>query len=155
MDPRAESAPAASPPAERGAGSAAIDLTMRLARALHAYGTPAHLLEEALRRVAQRLDLSEAQCPGYRCQHCGTQQDLGRPQSKDHSAQHPKSRRLQLQPDNKQQENDPQLGEMQYVIGILNQLHAVRADNYSGGEIAQYGAKSEAPADRHHDDRCQ
>jgi uncharacterized membrane protein YjjP (DUF1212 family) len=38
--------------------SAAIDLVVRLARALHAYGTPAHVLEEALHRVARRLGLA-------------------------------------------------------------------------------------------------
>lgn len=40
--------------------SAAIDLMVRLARALHAYGTAAHVLEAALHRVARRLGL-EAQ----------------------------------------------------------------------------------------------
>ncbi len=42
------------------AAAAAIGLMVRLARALHAYGTAAHVLEAALHRVARRLGL-EAQ----------------------------------------------------------------------------------------------
>lgn len=45
---------------EPAAAGAAIDLMVRLARALHAYGTAAHVLEAALHRVARRLGL-EAQ----------------------------------------------------------------------------------------------
>lgn len=44
--------------ADSAADGAAIGLMVRLARALHAYGTPAHVLEEALHRVARRLGLA-------------------------------------------------------------------------------------------------
>jgi uncharacterized membrane protein YjjP (DUF1212 family) len=43
-------------PAEEPAG--AIDLLVRLARALHTYGSPAHVIEEALTRVSRQFGLA-------------------------------------------------------------------------------------------------
>jgi hypothetical protein len=77
---------------------------------------------------------------------------LRRAQPEDRPAQAPQPRGLHLQPDDEQEHDDAELGDVQYGLRIGEQAEAERADDEAGDEVAEHRAQPDALEDRHGDD---
>ncbi len=65
------------------------------------------------------------------------QHDLCEAQPENVPAQPPQPARLQLQPDDEQQQRDPDLGDPGKLVGVADEPEQMRADQRSGDDIAQ------------------
>ena len=92
----------------------------------------------------------------HQCRLPGPAQDEGNPahgqagghhlcgtEAKYLPAQDPQARGLQFQPDNKEQQDDAELRDVQHGLNIVDQLQAPWADDHSRAEVSQYRAQSE------------
>ena len=79
--------------------------------------------------------------------------DLRRAEPEDVAAHREQPRRLELEPDDEQQEHDAELGDVADGLGLADERQAGRADGDAGGEVAEHGAEAEAPEQRHGDHR--
>jgi hypothetical protein len=69
--------------------------------------------------------------------------------AEDRLAQRPEALRFQLKADEKEHEDDAELGELQYLFRAGDELQAPRADEDAGTEIADDRAEAEEAGDRH------
>ena len=111
-----------------------------------------HLQHECGRRERQhqpqhnrRIDL-ESQQPGNRADRDRARHDLRCAETKYHAPHDPKARRLQLEANDEQQEHDAQFGEVQDVLGVVDEGEPERADDNAGREVAEYRSKAQPAA---------
>ena len=62
------------------------------------------------------------------------------------------SLRVELQPDQEQQQHHAELGELQHPLRIGDERESPRADRDAGDEVAEHRAQAKPAADRHGDD---
>jgi hypothetical protein len=81
------------------------------------------------------------------------QPDLQRTQAEDGAAQRPQPLRVELQPDQEQQQHHAQLGHLGDRGRIGDQTNPPGADGRPGHQVAQHRAQPEALEHRHRDHR--
>jgi hypothetical protein len=84
-------------------------------------------------------------------QASGDAGDLGAAPAEDGPAQRPQAVRFELEADQEQQQHHAELGEVQGVFDIGDELQAVGADQDAGRQVAEHGAHAEAFRERHRD----
>ena len=88
-----------------------------------------------------------------RRQHCAADQDLRRPKGEHRAPHHPKPLRPQFQPDQEQQHDDAERGDIGDLVDFGDQPQAGRADDHARQQIAEHAAEAEPPGQRHRDGR--
>ena len=82
---------------------------------------------------------------------------LQQPEAEDLAAHRPQARRLHLQPDDEQEQDHAELGDVDdrlWVLEIPEEMaEPVGSDGKSGGEISEHRPKSGPPEQRHRDHR--
>jgi hypothetical protein len=124
---------------------------------------PQALLVEGLQhdgggRHGQHHPDRQGRLPGQAQQHrdAGDGQrgadDLGAAEAEDRLAHVPQGRGLDLQPDQEQQDDHAELGELHDVGLLADQRQGERPDHHAGDQVAQHRAQAQALGDRHGDD---
>ena len=79
-----------------------------------------------------------------------TDEDLGGPEAENHFPQHPEPRWLQFEPDDEEQEHDTEFGEVQDVVGVVNETESERPDDDAGGQVSEHRAETETATQGDH-----
>ena len=101
------------------------------------------------RPATQRRLPRKPEHPGAGREHDAGDADLRAAQAEDGPAQRPQPRRLELEPDQEQQQHDAELGDVQGRLDIADHGEPPRPDQHARGEIAQHRAQLEALEERH------
>lgn len=104
-------------------------------------------------RHQNRDRASHLKPPGRRNDRQRTPGKLQGAEAEDGTPQRPQALGLQLQPDEEQQENDPELGELEGLVDVGDPGETVGADHYTRRHVAQDGSKISVPGQRHRDRR--
>ena len=71
----------------------------------------------------------------------------------EHQAPHdPQARRLQLQPDDEEQQHDAELGDVRDAADVTDEVETPRADDETGGHVAEDRGQPREAEQRHRDD---
>jgi hypothetical protein len=84
-------------------------------------------------------------------QHQPRQHHLRGAEPEDVAPHLPQAARLQLQPDDEQQEDDAEFGDVQDLLAVRQPVKD-RPDHHAGGEVAEHRAKPEPLENRGRDD---
>ena len=79
-------------------------------------------------------------------------QHLGDAEAEDGMAERPQPRRLQFEPDDEEEEDDAELGDVEDRTRLAEEAEAEGPDDDAGDEIADDRAEADALEDRHGDD---
>ena len=69
--------------------------------------------------------------------------DLHAAEAEDRAPQRPDALRVELQTDEKEQEHDAELGELQYGLRVRDEAQAPRPDRHAGDQVAEHRAQAE------------
>ena len=101
--------------------------------------------------TARRQSMPQASAPRREQQRRAEQLDAA--PAEDRLPQRPEPLRLELEADQKEHQDDAELGELQHVLGPRHELQPPRADQDAGAEVADDRAELEEARERHRDHR--
>ena len=80
--------------------------------------------------------------------------DLHAAEAEDRAPQRPDALRVELQADEKQQEHDAELGELQHGLRVRDEAQAPGPDRHAGDQVAEHRPQAEPLAQGHGNDAC-